>query len=207
MPDGFWSNRPFFITGSERPYKIRHKIHDHITKIMCCCCVVSDDVATNSFLQYQLKKLMVSFNHGHSKWWNVAHISSWGSRDCSLTCCQNFDWCHSVKPYLTQWGQVIGTCRSELGHHWFEKWCIAGIILCMRPTNGRRLYNVTSLTDKAHTQNDPCIAISVPQHSLKQKLIVNWTLHWKISPIKNVLWMHQKMLSNFGLYCPRAMSS
>ena len=31
-----------------------------------------------------------------------------------------------------------------------------GIILCMRPTNERRRYNVTSsLIGRAHTQNDP----------------------------------------------------
>ena len=38
----------------------------------------------------------------------------------------------------------------------------AGIILCMRPTNERRCYNVTSsLIGRAHTRNDPCDQASV----------------------------------------------
>ena len=34
--------------------------------------------------------------------------------------------------------------------------CNAWIILCMGSTNERWSYNIMSLTDLAHTQNDPC---------------------------------------------------
>ena len=34
-------------------------------------------------------------------------------------------------------------------------WGYTGIILCIRPANERRRYNVTSLIGWAHTQNDP----------------------------------------------------
>ena len=38
------------------------------------------------------------------------------------------------------------------------KMTYTGIILCMRPANGRRRYNVTSsLIGWAHTQKDPCV--------------------------------------------------
>ena len=43
-----------------------------------------------------------------------------------------------------------------------------GTILCMRPANERRRYNVTSsLIERAHTQNDPWISgdISVAKHN------------------------------------------
>ena len=77
---------------------------------------------------------------------------------------------------------------SVIWHH--RSWSsLAGIISCMRPTNERRRYIVTSsLIGWAHTQNDPCqvmacwlLAYLVPSHYLNQCWhIVNWILRKKL---------------------------
>ena len=83
------------------------------------------------------------------------------------------------------WSQIQGAC-----YHWrmlteFEKklglgyigyyimdfsllyWCLwVMIILCMRPANERRRYNVTSsLIGWPHTQNDPCVGYVRHRHA------------------------------------------
>ena len=56
------------------------------------------------------------------------------------------------------WGWWFETPPWSLWRQCNEFWCIAMIILCMRPANERWRYTVTpSLIGWAHTQNDPCI--------------------------------------------------
>ena len=49
----------------------------------------------------------------------------------------------------------------QLLFHVLQVVTLPGIILYMRPANGRRRYNVTSsLIGWAHTQSDPCLTLS-----------------------------------------------
>ena len=77
----------------------------------------------------------------------------------------------------------------------------AGIILCMRPANERRRYNVTSsLIGWAHTQNDPCCDFSMARiilHNitLSKQLRCQWFEMTLCS-----LWSHCDKISKISHY-------
>ena len=53
-----------------------------------------------------------------------------------------------------------------------------GIILCMRPANGRWRYNVTSsVSGWAHTQNDPCNTSHKGIHMVLLCFVLLWSCH------------------------------
>ena len=71
-------------------------------------------------------------------------------------------------PVRVSYGVFSVSSKSNL----CSVWVIARIILCMRPANERRRYNVTSsLIGWAHAQNDPCCCVI----SCHVELCYHWT--------------------------------
>ena len=84
-------------------------------------------------------------------------------------------------------------------------WPLSGIVLCVRPTNERRCYNVmSSLIGRVHAQNDPCSLLEWHVHMLVHNAVNLWlkqstdiepnNFH-KQHDINRVTWMCIKSLS------------